>query len=334
VLGLLRPVVGDERVGGVEDRLRGAVVLLELDHLRVGVVFLEVENVPDVGASELVDRLGIVPDYRQVAVLVGEQAQPAVLGVVGVLVLIDQHVAEGAAVAVEHLGKQLEEVDAAKQQIVEVQRVHAVDPLLVELVDLGGRLLEVGVHLQPVGLGVEQPVLGVGDLALEPARGEALGVHAELVGALLDQPHRVGLVVDREAAGVSQPLGVGAHDPRAGRVKSHHPHRPRPRAYERLDAVAHLCGRLVGEGDREDLARLGRPRAHEVRDPAGERAGLARAGAGQDQQRPLSVGHRLPLGVVEALEQGLRSEHGRHPSEDRPGVGALGRPESVRGRGA
>ena len=41
--------------------------------------------------------------------LLGEQLQPAVLGAVGVLVLVDQHVAEGAAVAVAHLLEQLEE---------------------------------------------------------------------------------------------------------------------------------------------------------------------------------------------------------------------------------
>ena len=225
VLGLLGAVVGDQRVGGVEHRLGGAVVLLELDDGGVGEVVLELEDVADVGAAEGVDRLRVVADHRQVAVLVGQQPQPPVLRVVGVLVLVHQHVAEGPAVAVEHLGEQLEQVHAAEQQVVEVHRVHRVDPLLVELVDLGGGLLEVGADLDPVGLGVQQLVLGVGDLALDAARREALGVHAQLLDAALDQPHRVGLVVDREAAGVAQPLGVGAQHARAGGVEGHHPHR-------------------------------------------------------------------------------------------------------------
>ena len=38
-------VVRDDRVGGAEDRLRRAVVLLELDDLGVRVVVLEVEDV-------------------------------------------------------------------------------------------------------------------------------------------------------------------------------------------------------------------------------------------------------------------------------------------------
>ena len=255
--------------------------------------------------------------------LVGQQPQPAVLGVVGVLVLVDEHMAERAPVAVQHFGEQLEEVDAAKEEVVEVDGVHAVDALLVEPVDVCGRLLEERVHLEPVGLRVEQPILGVGDLALDAPRREALGVDAQLVGALLDQADGVGVVVDREAACVAQPVGVGAHDARAGRVKGHHPHRLRPRAHQLLDAVAHLGGGLVGEGDGEDLAGLCGARAHQVGDPAGERAGLAGSGAGQDQQRSLPVRHGFALGLVEALEKRVGSGGGGHQSEDRAAVGPL-----------
>ena len=94
------------------------------------------------------------------------------------------------------------------------------------------------------------------------------------------------------------------------------------------DPLAHLGGRLVGEGDGQDLRRLGGPGAHQVGDPAGERARLARAGPGEDQQRPLAVGHGLALGLVQPLEQRFRggrcagSLSGRgHSSEDRPGGG-------------
>jgi chemotaxis signal transduction protein len=45
------------RVRRAEDRLRRAVVLLELDDGRVGIVVLEVEDVADVGAAEAVDRV-------------------------------------------------------------------------------------------------------------------------------------------------------------------------------------------------------------------------------------------------------------------------------------
>ena len=41
----------------------------------------------------------------------------------------------------------------------------------------------------------------------------------------------------------------------------------------------------------------------QVGDPVGEHAGLARAGAGEDQQRALAVGDGVPLRRVQALEE-------------------------------
>ena len=51
----------------------------------------------------------------------------------------------------------------------------------------------------------------------------------------------------------------------------------------------------------------GEARVHEVGDAVGEHAGLARAGAGEDEQRALAVRHGGALLVVETLEQALRS---------------------------
>ena len=89
---------------------------------------------------------------------------------VGVLVLVDQHVAEGLLVALAHLGEQLEQVDGAHQQVVEVHRVEAHELALVDLVGVGDRLLEVGADHRAVLGGVAQAVLRVGDLAVDRRR--------------------------------------------------------------------------------------------------------------------------------------------------------------------
>ena len=102
--------------------------------------------------------------------LAGQQLQQAVLGVVGVLVLVDEDVAEGGGVAGADLGEELEDVDRAHEQVVEVHRVHAVQVALVEVVDVGDGLLEERADLLAVGLGVAQLVLGVGDLVLHRGR--------------------------------------------------------------------------------------------------------------------------------------------------------------------
>ncbi len=326
-LVLARAVVRDHRVGRVQDRLRGAVVLLELDHLGVREVVLEVEDVADVGAAEAVDRLVVVAHHAEVAVLLREELKPAILGPVGVLVLVDQHVPEAPPVAVAHLLEELEQVHAAEQQVVEVHRVGAVQALLVEPVDVGGGLLEEALHLELVGLGVEQLVLRVRDLAPDAARGEALGIDVQLLDAVLDQPQRVLLVVDREAAGVAEPLGVGPQHSRAGGVEGHHPHRARAPAHQGLHPLAHLLRRLVRERDREDLAGPRLAGADQMGDPVREHARLARAGAREDEERPLGVQHGLALGLVESLEQLVGGGFGAHRSEDRSATGR------VRGRG-
>ncbi len=272
--------------------------------------------------------LVVIAHHAQVPVLLAQQLQPAVLGAVRVLVLVHQHVPERAAVAVAHVGEELEQVHAAEQQVVEVHRVRGVQARLVQVVHVGGGLLEEAPHLQPIGLGVQERVLRLRDLVADPARREALRVDVELLDAVLDQPQRVLLVVDREPARVAEPLGVRAKHARAGRVERHHPHRPRPASHEPLHPLAHLLGGLVGERDREDLARGSLARSHQVRDPVRQHARLARAGASQDQQGPLAVQDGLALRLVQPLKQGLGGDRCAHPREDRWGGGGPSGQES------
>ena len=82
-------------------------------------------------------------------------------------------------------------------------------------------------------------------------------------------------------------------------------HRPHRAADQVADALAHLRRRLVGERDREDLPGTGLPGRQQVGDPVGEDAGLAGAGAGEDQERAAGVLDRFALRRVEAGQQAL-----------------------------
>ncbi len=70
------------------------------------------------------------------------------------------------------------------------------------------------------------------------------------------------------------------------------------------DALAHLAGGLVGEGDGEDAPRGDAALADQVGDAVRDDAGLAGAGAGEDEQRAVTVGDRLDLGRIQAAQQG------------------------------
>ena len=136
LLGLAAQVVGDDRVGGVEDRLRRPVVLLQHDDGDVRKGVLELEDVPHVRTPEAVDRLVSVADDADVVVLLGQGQHEVVLDDVGVLVLVDQHVLEAALVVGEEVGLRLEELDGLGEEVVEVHRTGSLEASLVLAVDV------------------------------------------------------------------------------------------------------------------------------------------------------------------------------------------------------
>ena len=87
-------VMGDESGRHAEDMPGRAVVALQPDHRGVGEVALEAQDVLDLGAAPAVDRLVVVADAAQIAPLLRDQPQPEILDDVGVLIFVDQDVAE------------------------------------------------------------------------------------------------------------------------------------------------------------------------------------------------------------------------------------------------
>ena len=290
-------------LAAAQDRARGAVVLLERHDVRVGVVALEVEDVADVGAAPGVDALVVVAHRHHVALRLGQGPDQAVLGVVGVLVLVDQDVLEAGLPAVADGLVALQELRRDHQEVVEVHRPVVAEGCGVAPVDARQDLVVERSRQRRHLLGALEQGLRVGDPGLHRARGHALGVDLLLHQAAADQPQLVVAVVDREVAGVARLLGLAAQDAYAGRVEGRCPDGARPRAHEAPDAVPHLTGGLVGEGDGEDALRRHADLADQAGDPVGQDSGLPAPGAGQHEERPVSVEDGLALRGIEAVEQ-------------------------------
>ena len=274
-LRLAAHVVAHDRVGRVEDVAGRAVVLLELDHRRVGIVLAEAQDVLDVGATPAVDGLVVIADDHEVLVLAREQVGDGVLNAVGVLVLVDADLAEALLVVVKHLRVLGEKFIRLDQQVVEVHGVGALEALLEGTVDARGSVLDgrLGGALHLVR--IDEAVLGLADLGADRVDGALLLVDVEVAHDGLDQALRVIVIVDGEVALVAQKLAVLAQHPHAHGVEGAYPHAARAVGKDLAQTLAHLGRGLVGEGDGQDLPGTDALVVDHVRDAVGEHAGLA-----------------------------------------------------------
>jgi hypothetical protein len=113
-----------------------AVVLLQADHVVDAELALEVAHVADLGAAEGVDALVVVADAEQVGAAAGQQLQPAVLQLIGVLELIDQDVPEALLVVPADRLVALQQLVGAQQQLGEIDHAFALALRLVGFVQL------------------------------------------------------------------------------------------------------------------------------------------------------------------------------------------------------
>ncbi len=303
VLGLAGGVVGDDRVGGVEDALGRPVVLLQDDHRPLRVDLFEPHEVAVVGTAELVDALIGVGNNGDVAMLLREHAYELPLRLVRVLELVDEHVVEPAAPVRERVGVLAEQPDREQQQIVEVGRRRLEEAALVLAVHVGQVPLRLGHRVRLCLLHRDEVVLHRRDRRVQLAGREALRVKVQVTPDVVDESDGVGLVVDRERRAVAELGRLAAQDAGAGRVEGRHPHAASDRPDEVGDPLLHLAGGLVGERDREQAERGDPAFGDQVRDPVGEDARLAGARAGHDEQRAVGCTRSFALDRVEAGEE-------------------------------
>ena len=192
-----------------------------------------------------------------------------------------------------------EQLQRLYQQIVKVQGVCLLQPLLVASVYVGYLLrAEVALLLlQPLARS-EQVVLCVRYYGQHLARRIQLVAYVQFGEHVAHQPVLVVGIVYRERARVAQLLDIAPEYARAAGVKRAYPGVGSRLARQGVHALQHLPGRLVGKGKRQ-YAVGGHSLFQQIGYPVREHARLARAGARQHQQRPLRCEHRAALRLVE-----------------------------------
>ena len=281
-------IVAHHRSRGVEDDLRGPVVLLQADDPGAGIIFLELQDVLDRGPAPAINRLVFIADHTKVLMIEGELADELVLGAIRVLVFVHQDVAKPLIVPPANVRGLVKERDCLEQQVVEVERIRLAKFPFVEV--------KYGCQLRPLSVGgvaveflrADASVLGVADLGERRARGRDQLGQPQLLEAGLDDALLVVPVVDREVAAVAEPVDVAAQDADAKGMERRNQRRTRQAhstlGEERSHPLLHLVCRLVGEGHAENA--LGRHAAHldQIGDAVRYHAGLAAARSGENQQ--------------------------------------------------
>ena len=279
----------DNRTGPLQDHLGGAVVLFEADDLDFGEVFFEVEDVLDVSPTPAVDGLIFIADDADVVVLAGEELHELVLGLVGVLVLVDHDVLVAAVVAFAGGGGGLEEANGFEEEIVEVEGVGFEEFIAIDLEDVGDLFFHRVGACEEVLLGIDHVVLGPGDTAEGYAGLEGFIVDAEALEGRFYDGLLVGLIVDGEGAGEAfavdlKGFNIAAQDADAEAVEGGEGGLgERGVAEDFVYALCHFLRSFVGEGDGKDVVSGDVALLDEPRDAVGDDASFAGASAGEQE---------------------------------------------------
>ena len=333
MLGNLAFVLLDEAVGGIGDGLRRTVVALQLEGLDVGIEALQPQDVVDIRPAETVDALGIVAHDTQAVVFLAQLVDNQVLREVGVLILVNQDVAEELLVLFEHLLVVAQQDVGVEQQVVKVHRSGNVATAPIGPVDsgcLGALGVTVGIDeglVAGIVIRSNQGILGVADLGLDGGWLIEFVVEPHLLDDELDEGARVALVVDGEIGLEADALGIAAQQARENRVERAHPQLGGDiGSRQRLDALTHLSGCLVGERQRHDAPGLV-PLLQQVHDFIGEHTGFARACTGNHQLRSVAVLDSRPLLFIQFLE--IVFIHGCKYSKKSGGLKCLNPPLAI-----
>ena len=205
-------------------------------------------------------------------------------------------------VLLRDVGHALEELVRLQEQVVEVYGGALAKQVFVALVGADDNLVPVAAGAVGQALDAEKLALGAGNAGEDGARREALGIEFELGEGALHQRHLVGVVIDYEIAVEADMLTLAPQHVRAECVEGGCGELIRRLPEQGDEALSHLSGSLVGEGDGGDAVGGDADDAHEVRDAVRDDARLAAAGARDDEQRAVDRGDGVALVVVQPVE--------------------------------
>ena len=297
-----------DTVGGIYYGFCGAIVLLQLEDLVIGVVTPEIEDILDVGPPEAIDALGVVAHHTNVFVIGGQLFYDEVLADIGILVFIHEDTFEPVLIFQEYFGKFFQHDVHVEQQVVEVHGIGLPEPALVFCIDLSClwlaahlvclRQLSILVILDMV----DHACLGRGDAVKDITGLIDFRVQFHLLDNVAEQALGIIRVVNRILGGVANPVAFDAEYPGEDGMKGSHPDIPCLGTNQLGDAIFHFPRCFVGKSERQDVERIN-AFVDQVSHAVGQHARLAAACTGDHHGRPFSVYNGIDLCLIQLLNE-------------------------------
>ena len=170
--------MGNHLIGRIQNIGRGAVILLQLNYRGIRVILFEIQDVMNICATPAVNGLIVIAHHAQVAALRRQQLHQLILGKVGILILVHHHIAETAAIAVQHRRMIRKQGQRLHQQIIEIQRILCLQPIFVFKEHIVNHLTAIVPFalLKPL-VRTHQLILRIGNFRTDFLRGQELFVH-------------------------------------------------------------------------------------------------------------------------------------------------------------
>jgi hypothetical protein len=293
-------VVRDQGVGESEDTGTGAVVLLQHDHLEVRVVGLEPGQVLGSGAAPGIDRLVVVADHGKGPARTRELADQIVLCPVGILVFVDQQIADPPLPGLAEIRMLTEHPCRPEYEVVEIHRIVGSQAPLIVGIEACEMALEVVLGVAVGLLWIDEVVLPPRDAVLNRCGAEGIAAFG-VAQVLLDEGLAVLGVEQGEPRTQPGPVGVSAQDVETQCMEGGD---GETAGLDALDlfpgSLAHLARRFVGEGEGADVTRRDPALVDQVGDLAGDHTCFPGPGPGKDEERPRAIAHGLELSGVES----------------------------------
>ena len=308
VLAYLSFVVMDKAIGRAHDILRRTIVLFQLEESRSLIHLLEIKNIVDIGTTKAVDALCVVAHHTDTLSLPSEQPDNLMLGIVGVLILIDENKLETFLILPPHLLILVQQEPGVEQEIVEIHRVGLPAAHLIGMVYLSQTPHPLSVvatseaGIPRIGIGQNQRILGSTDTGTDGGGLILFVAQLHLADDAFYEALGVIGIVDGKVRGKAQQLALDAQDTAKNAVERAHPELGCLfGTHLAADTLLHLARSLVGKGEGQDvpwqIAML-----QQVGNLVGEHTRLSAAGTGNDQRGSVTADDGLLLCGIQFRE--------------------------------